>query len=118
MDLLTFPWVVRPLKSTFLAQVQKTLGLLAHVLESIGNVFNFSVPFISWMALLIFTVVTLLLYYVNLRYIIIGWGMNKFSKKLLRPNAINNNELVDFISRVPDNEEMVRETIIPQIKAN
>lgn len=37
-----------------------------------------------------------------------AWGVNKFTKKLLRPNAINNNELVDFISRVPDNEELVR----------
>ena len=36
-----------------------------------------------------------------------AWGTNKFTKKLLRPNAINNNELADFISRVPDNEELV-----------
>ena len=28
-------------------------------------------------------------------------------KKLFKPNAISNNELADFISRVPDNEEMV-----------
>lgn len=35
-----------------------------------------------------------------------AWGTNKFTKKLLRPNAINNNELADFISRVPDNEEL------------
>ena len=36
--------------------------------------------------------------------------LNKFTKKLLRPNAIPNNELADFISRVPDNEELVRGT--------
>ena len=36
-----------------------------------------------------------------------AWGTNKFTKKLLRPNALNNNELADFISRVPDNEELV-----------
>ena len=36
-----------------------------------------------------------------------AWGANKFTKKLLRPWAVNNNELADFISRVPDNEEMV-----------
>ena len=36
-----------------------------------------------------------------------AWGTNKFTKKLLRPNAIANNELADFISRVPDNEELV-----------
>ena len=37
-----------------------------------------------------------------------AWGTNKFTKKLLRPNAVNNNELADFISRVPDNEELVK----------
>ena len=36
-----------------------------------------------------------------------AWGANKFLKKLFKPNAISNNELADFISRVPDNEEMV-----------
>ena len=36
-----------------------------------------------------------------------AWGANKFTKKLLRPKAINNNELWDYISRVPDNEELV-----------
>ena len=35
------------------------------------------------------------------------WGTNKFLKKLIKPWAINNNELADFISRVPDNEELV-----------
>ena len=41
------------------------------------------------------------------RYILMAWGANKFTKKLLRPKAINNNELWDYISRVPDNEELV-----------
>jgi hypothetical protein len=42
--------------------------------------------------------------------LLLAWGVNKFTKKLIRPWAINNNELVDFISRVPDNEELVCET--------
>ena len=41
-----------------------------------------------------------------------AWGTNKFTKKLLRPNAVNNNELADFISRVPDNEELVSTLVI------
>ena len=41
------------------------------------------------------------------RYLLMAWGANKFLKKLFKPNAINNNELADFISRVPDNEEIV-----------
>lgn len=31
----------------------------------------------------------------------------KFSRRILRPNTIPNNELLDFLSRVPDNEEIV-----------
>ena len=49
-------------------QVQNALGKVAHILESIGNVFNFSVPFLSWLALFIFTVATILLYLVPLRW--------------------------------------------------
>ena len=50
--------------------------------------------------------------FVSKRYLIMAWGTNKFTKKLLRPNAVNNNELADFISRVPDNEELVGQLVI------
>ena len=49
--------------------VQNSLGLLAHVLESIGNVFNFAVPFLSWLAFTVFVIVTLVLYFIPLRYV-------------------------------------------------
>ena len=49
--------------------VQNMLGLLAHVLESCGNVFNFSVPFLSWLAFVVLTIVSVLLYFVPLRYL-------------------------------------------------
>lgn len=47
--------------------VQNFLGTLAHILESLGNIFNFSVPFLSWLAMFVLTVATILLYYVPLR---------------------------------------------------
>merc|ERR1711902_16680 len=87
-------------------QIQKQLGFLAHVMESIKNVFNFSVPFLSWLAFVVIFIVTVVLYFVPLRVLLILWGTNKFLKKLIKPWAINNNELADFISRVPDNEEL------------
>jgi hypothetical protein len=34
-------------------------------------------------------------------------GINKFTKKLRAPNAIANNELLDFLSRVPSDKELV-----------
>lgn len=34
-------------------------------------------------------------------------GINKFSKKLRNPHYIDNNELLDFFSRVPSDKEVV-----------
>ena len=42
------------------------------------------------------------------RILIIIWGVNKITKKLVRPWATSNNELLDFLSRVPDRVELVR----------
>lgn len=71
------------------------------------STFNFSVPFLSWLAIISLSVATVVLYLVPLRYLIMLWGINKFTKKLRSPNAINNNELLDFLSRVPDIDEKV-----------
>lgn len=35
-------------------------------------------------------------------------GINKFTKKLRNPYAIDNNELLDFLSRVPSDVQKVR----------
>jgi hypothetical protein len=87
--------------------IQGHLGFLAHCLECVQNIFNFSVPFLSWLLFCVIIIVTIVLYNIPLRVLIILWATNKFFKKLFKPNAINNNELVDFISRVPDNEELL-----------
>jgi len=47
--------------------VQNGLGMLAHVLESCANVFNFCVPYLSWLAFIVLFVVTIVLYYIPLR---------------------------------------------------
>lgn len=47
------------------------------------------------------------LHFVPLRWLLLFWGFMKFSRRILRPNTIPNNELLDFLSRVPDNEEIV-----------
>ena len=50
---------------------------------------------------------TILLYLVPLRYLLLAWGINKFTKRIRKPNAIPNNELLDFLSRVPSDPEVV-----------
>ena len=37
------------------------------------------------------------------------WGINKFSRQLIMPNTEPNNELLDFLSRVP-NDEMLKDS--------
>ena len=87
--------------------VQTALGIVANLAEAAKNTFNFSVPFLSWLAVLAMVIGAFFLYFVNLRYLLIIWGINKFSKKLIRPNYVPNNELLDFLSRVPDDEELL-----------
>lgn len=76
------------------------------------SLINFSVPFLSYLAILLLFGATVVLYYVPIRYLIMGWGINKFTRKILRPNTIPNNELLDLISRVPDNEEKVNRFLL------
>lgn len=83
--------------------IQDILGSVASYLERVTNTFTFKVPFLSHLMMFCLAVATVLLYFVPLRVIVLAWGMNKFTKKLRSPNAVDNNELVDFLSRVPDN---------------
>lgn len=89
------------------ATVQNALGYVASLAEKVKNTFNFSVPFLSWLAIMVLAAVAVVLYYVSPRLMIMLWGVNKFTKKLIRPNYVPNNELLDFLSRVPDNEDLV-----------
>nr|XP_020022812.1 multiple C2 and transmembrane domain-containing protein 2-like isoform X2 [Castor canadensis] len=88
--------------------VQNILEEIASFGERIKNTFNWTVPFLSLLACLILTVATITLYLVPLRYIILIWGINKFTKKLRNPYSIDNNELLDFLSRVPSDVQKVQ----------
>ncbi|ELK02267.1 Multiple C2 and transmembrane domain-containing protein 2 [Pteropus alecto] len=88
--------------------VQNVLEEIASFGERIKNTFNWTVPFLSFLACLILAVATITLYFIPLRYIILIWGINKFTKKLRNPYAIDNNELLDFLSRVPSDVQKVQ----------
>lgn len=89
-------------------QIQNIVGDVASYLERITNTFLFKVPFLSHLMMFCLAIATVLLYLVPLRYIVMAWGINKFTKRLRSPNAIDNNELLDFLSRVPDNIQCIR----------
>ncbi|KAM9223899.1 multiple C2 and transmembrane domain-containing protein 2 isoform 1-T1 [Leptosomus discolor] len=88
--------------------VQGILEEIASFGERIKNTFNWTVPFLSVLACLVLAAATVILYFVPLRYIVLIWGINKFTKKLRNPYAIDNNELLDFLSRVPSDVQKVQ----------
>ncbi|KAL4623239.1 multiple C2 and transmembrane domain-containing protein 1-like isoform X2 [Arapaima gigas] len=88
--------------------VQSALDDVASYGERIKNTFNWTVPFLSWLAIAALCGATLLLYFLPLRYIVLAWGVNKFTKKLRDPYTIDNNELLDFLSRVPSDVQVVQ----------
>lgn len=79
------------------------------------STFNFSVPELSWLAVVLLILVCLVLHYIPIRVLLLLWGCIKFSRRLLRPHSVPNNEALDLLSRVPDDDELVCFDIIPHI---
>uniref|UniRef100_A0A8C6TBJ5 Multiple C2 domains, transmembrane 2b n=1 Tax=Neogobius melanostomus TaxID=47308 RepID=A0A8C6TBJ5_9GOBI len=88
--------------------VQTILDEIACFGERIKNTFNWSVPFLSCLAFIIFATATVLTYFIPIRYIVLVWGINKFTKKLRNPYSVDNNEVLDFLSRVPSDVQKVQ----------
>ncbi|KPP77088.1 hypothetical protein Z043_103516 [Scleropages formosus] len=88
--------------------VQSLLEEIACFGERIKNTFNWSVPFLSSLACLVLFVATVIAYFIPLRYIVLIWGIHKFTKKLRNPYTIDNNEVLDFLRRVPSDVQKVR----------
>ncbi|TNN00917.1 hypothetical protein fugu_012163 [Takifugu bimaculatus] len=72
------------------------------------GMFNWSVPFLSCLACSVLFVAMLLLYFIPLRYLVLIWGVNKFTKKLRNPYTIDNNEILNFLKRVPTDVQKVQ----------
>uniref|UniRef100_A0A6Q2XME5 C2 domain-containing protein n=1 Tax=Esox lucius TaxID=8010 RepID=A0A6Q2XME5_ESOLU len=87
--------------------VQNLLEEIACFGERIKNTFNWSVPFLSNLAFLLLLTATVITYFIPMRYIVLIWGINKFTKKLRDPYAIDNNEMLDFLRRVPSDVQKV-----------
>ncbi|XP_033608246.1 multiple C2 and transmembrane domain-containing protein isoform X2 [Cryptotermes secundus] len=87
--------------------VQNSIGYIASLGESIKNTFNFTVPYLSALAILLLLAGAVVLYLVSVRYLIMAWGVNKFARKLVRPHTVPNNEVLDLLSRVPDDEDLL-----------
>lgn len=89
--------------------VQNFLDTIASFGERLKNVFNWTVPFLGKLGCTVLAVCTIVLCFVPLRYLLLIWGIHKFTKKLRNPYAIDNNELLDFLSRVPSDVQKVQQ---------
>ncbi|XP_036005972.1 multiple C2 and transmembrane domain-containing protein 2 [Fundulus heteroclitus] len=92
--------------------VQNVLEEIANIGERVKNIFNWSVPFMSCLAGLVLFVAAFLLYLIPLRYIVLVWGINKFTKKLRSPYTIDSNEILDFLQRVPSDVQKVQYSVL------
>ena len=74
-----------------------------------SSLFNFTVPWLSVLAIVVLAIVSVVLYHIPLRYLLLAFIINKFTKRFRKPkDYIDNNELADFISRLPSDPELVR----------
>jgi hypothetical protein len=80
----------------------------------VRSTFNFTVPYLSTLAILLLLAGSVVLYLVSVRYLIMAWGVNKCARKLIRPHTVPNNEVLDLLSRVPDDEDLVCTTFISE----
>ena len=71
------------------------------------SVLTWKVPWLSCLAVTMLTFTTLLLYVVPLRYIVLVWGLLKFTAKLRRSDAVHHIGLIDFLTRSPSNRQLV-----------
>lgn len=74
------------------------------------STFNYSVPELSWLAAFLLLMACLVLHFVPMRVLLLLWGIVKFSRRLIRPHSVPNNEVLDLLSRVPNDEELVSNT--------
>ncbi len=73
-----------------------------------SSAFNFTVPWLSILAIIVLTIASIVLYYIPFRYLVLVFIINKFTKRFRKPKGyIDNNELADFISRLPSDPELV-----------
>ncbi|CAF5091443.1 unnamed protein product [Rotaria sp. Silwood1] len=104
----SFLSVIQSIQETVL-EIQGYVDMVASTLERIKNLFNFTVPWLSILFIIILILGGVILYYIPLRYLILAFVINKFTKRFRKPKGyIDNNEAADFISRLPSDIELMR----------
>ena len=101
-------WLLTEVKLTIcsaLRSTQDTLETIASMLERAANTFNWTIPFASRVLASLLIIISVVLYLVPIRLLLSLWGINKICRKLVQPGFVDNNEVVDFLSRMPSNPQ-------------
>ncbi|CAB3248444.1 unnamed protein product [Arctia plantaginis] len=77
---------------------------MVSVAERLYNLAAFKVPFLSFLAMVLLIFGSVILYILPFKYLMISLGLYKFFRKRINPQRVLNNDLLDFISRIPDHK--------------
>ncbi|GMT28900.1 hypothetical protein PFISCL1PPCAC_20197, partial [Pristionchus fissidentatus] len=93
--------------SDTLLELQETLAFITLLIQRFRNASDMTSPWLTCLAIFVLSAATVLIYLLPLRYLVLAWGINKFTKRLRKPpNFVDNNELLDFLSRVPSDRQL------------
>ncbi|CAH2099869.1 unnamed protein product [Euphydryas editha] len=100
--------------------IKNGIDYVVSLLERINNLVNFSVPYLSYLAIIALVALSIAFYIIPANYLFMAFGIYKFTRKFLNPTRTPNNDILDFISRVPDNEilKQWRELKVPEPNLN
>ncbi|XP_045760811.1 multiple C2 and transmembrane domain-containing protein-like isoform X1 [Maniola jurtina] len=100
--------------------IKNAIDYVVSLLERIKNLVNFSVPYLSYLVIITLIASSIALYLIPINYLFMALGLYKFTRKFLNPARVPNNDLLDFISRVPDDEilKQWRELKVPEPNLN
>ncbi|XP_053602037.1 multiple C2 and transmembrane domain-containing protein-like [Plodia interpunctella] len=85
-------------------KITSAVEYMVSLAERMYNLVTFKVPFLSYLAMLFLLISSVALYCIPFNYMMMAFGIYKFSRKYLDPGRQLNNDLLDFISRIPDND--------------
>ncbi|CAK1548523.1 unnamed protein product [Leptosia nina] len=97
--------------------IKNGIDYIVSLLERLYNLVNFSVPYLSYIFMLALIGASIAFYLIPANYLFMAFGIYKFGRKFLNPERVPNNDILDFISRVPDNQMLKqwRELKVPEV---
>jgi hypothetical protein len=91
-----------------LRSTQDTLEMIASNLERLRNTFKWKIPFSCYVLSTAVIVISIVLFFIPIRILLSLWGINKICRRLVQPGFVNNNEILDFLSRQPSDPQYKR----------